>query len=125
MPATERAIRAKQRRKDNPELMEKQVARIKKRKRNNPEYVVDMRKRSFKRKYSLSYEDWLKLWEIQDGRCAICEKSFTEPSEACVDHNHKTGKVRSLLCHNCNMGMGLFKDDPRILIKVAEYLLKG
>lgn len=39
-----------------------------------------------------------------------------------VDHNHETGKVRGLLCHNCNRALGLFKDNPSVLQKTFEYL---
>lgn len=75
-------------------------------------------------KYGLSHGDWLKIWENQDGKCAICGETFIEPSNACIDHNHKTGEIRGLLCRNCNLGIGLFKDNPELLIKAMEYLLE-
>lgn len=40
----------------------------------------------------------------------------------CVDHDHETGKVRKLLCHNCNRALGLLRDDPALLRKSAEYI---
>jgi hypothetical protein len=40
----------------------------------------------------------------------------------CVDHSHVTGKVRGLLCHSCNVGLGHFKDDPRFTRSATEYL---
>ena len=41
-----------------------------------------------------------------------------------IDHDHKTGKVRGLLCHGCNTAIGLMKDDVNILTKAIEYLKK-
>ena len=87
--------------------------------RNNPEKV---RATQFKSSYGLSYKDWLKLWEVQDGKCAICGKSFDSPSDANVDHNHKTGEIRGLLCKTCNLGLGCFYDNPKLTIKATEYL---
>lgn len=87
--------------------------------------VVSIRKTKFKRKYNLLYEDWLKMWESQNGKCAICGKSFSKPSNACVDHNHETGNVRGLICKNCNFGIGYFKDNPKFIFRAFEYLMKG
>lgn len=81
----------------------------------------DRRKHLFK-KYNLSHEDWLKMWEDQDGKCLICGKPFTKPSDACVDHNHKTKKIRGLLCGKCNRGLGMFDDDQKIMKKAIKYL---
>jgi len=90
---------------------------------NNPEKVKKYKRTSrFRQIYDLSYEDFLKMWENQNGRCAICGKFFNEPSDACVDHNHKTGKVRGLLCPNCNSALGFLNDDIDLMLKAAVYL---
>jgi hypothetical protein len=54
----------------------------------------------------------------QGGVCAICAKA----PAAHVDHDHGTGAVRSLLCFNCNGGLGQFKDDPALLRVAARYV---
>ena len=60
----------------------------------------------------------------QDGKCAIC--GATKPGGRTkrfhVDHCHTTGQIRALLCNNCNMGLGAFRDKPDLLIKAAEYI---
>ena len=65
------------------------------------------------------------MFEEQGGRCAIC--STEEPggngNHFSVDHNHKTGKVRALLCNHCNTGLGKFQDDPDLLRIAQLYLL--
>jgi hypothetical protein len=59
----------------------------------------------------------------QKDRCAICGRHSSELNKKlCVDHCHKTGKVRGLLCINCNLGLGSFKDDIKFLNKAIEYL---
>lgn len=57
----------------------------------------------------------------QGGRCAICG---TQPDTGnlVIDHNHRTGEVRALLCNDCNKGIGCMGDHPEILLKAAEYL---
>ena len=74
-----------------------------------------------KRTYGISGEDYDKMFEQQNGRCAICETHYPV---LCVDHCHKTGKVRKLLCRNCNTGIGQLKDNPNLLIKAAAYINK-
>ena len=59
----------------------------------------------------------------QDGKCAICGTTSTGNRKAFhVDHDHKTGKVRGLLCSNCNTGIGNLRDDIGLLNRAIEYL---
>lgn len=73
--------------------------------------------------YGLSEKDYLEKISEQNNVCAICGTK-QEGKVLCVDHNHNTGKVRGLLCHNCNIGLGNFKDNPKILESAIEYLKK-
>ena len=74
--------------------------------------------------YGVSAEFLADLLREQDGRCAICMKPFvkTPRGKPVVDHDHKTGKVRGLLCDHCNAGLGLFKDNARLLLAAVHYL---
>jgi Recombination endonuclease VII len=65
----------------------------------------------------------MELFERQNGTCAICGREEWEKVKVLgVDHDHKTGRVRGLLCTDCNMGLGKFKDDPALLRKAIKYL---
>lgn len=81
----------------------------------------------YKRVYGITLEEYLDLAEKQNFVCAICGKE-NFPMNGChsgclvVDHDHKTGKVRGLLCHNCNRALGLFQDSPFLLEKASDYL---
>lgn len=58
----------------------------------------------------------------QDGKCAICEEECETGRQLALDHNHKTGKKRGLLCFNCNVMLGKANDDPARLMRAALYL---
>ncbi|HHJ3231204.1 TPA: endonuclease VII domain-containing protein [Vibrio parahaemolyticus] len=79
------------------------------------------------RTYGITYDDYLEMARKQSQRCAICGgEGFV--MKAChkvklvVDHCHLTGKVRGLLCHNCNRALGLLQDDKGSLSKAIAYL---
>lgn len=76
------------------------------------------RRYELRKKYNLSYEDYEKMVEEQEGRCALCGES----KQLVVDHCHETLKIRKLLCRMCNTGLGMFKDKPEILHKAIGYL---
>lgn len=81
------------------------------------------RRYKLKSKYGLSPEDYDKLFIKQNGSCKICEKhqdSFKK--KLCVDHDHKSGRVRGLLCDKCNLAIGHFNDDLNLILKAASYL---
>lgn len=80
------------------------------------------RERHLQQKYGISEQEYDKLLTKQNGVCAICERKCTKQKNLCVDHDHETGKVRGLLCDNCNVGLGRFKDSLKLLLKAAEYL---
>lgn len=79
-----------------------------------------------KRKYGITIEDYEETLKRQNGCCAICgTKDPKGPKTAkafVVDHNHSTNKVRGLLCFNCNTALGLFKEDPSVLLQAIKYL---
>jgi len=79
-----------------------------------------------RRRYGLSLETYNQMMDEQKGRCAICGELPTngKGNTLHVDHNHKTKKVRQLLCHNCNLSLGYAKEDTTILSKMIEYLKK-
>lgn len=80
------------------------------------------------KRYGLTIQDYDQLLVAQGGVCHICGGPShirdNDPLSFAVDHCHATGKVRGLLCANCNRGLGLFKDDPDRLMAAAMYLLK-
>ena len=96
----------------------------------NPEKARETLRRSRLRvKYGIEFEELLDRIAKQDGGCAICIKPLAvrtfdrrKGNVACVDHDHKTGKIRGILCSHCNRGLGLLGDDPVRLDKAAEYL---
>ena len=73
-----------------------------------------------KAKYGITRAEFEALVNKQNGRCAICE--VEKGSKLRVDHDHETGKIRALLCSNCNSGLGLLNDSPGLLQKAALYL---
>ncbi len=81
------------------------------------------RKYQFK-KYGMTLEDYEQLVRDQDNCCAICGNS-PDSTVLHVDHCHRTGKVRGLLCGNCNRGLGFFNDSPPLFEAAIRYLKKN
>lgn len=77
------------------------------------------------RKFNITQEDFNNIFNQQNGCCDICKLHQTNFKKAfCVDHDHKTGKIRGLLCDNCNLMIGNSHDTPEILSNGIEYLNK-
>jgi len=77
------------------------------------------------RKMGLSADQFIQLWDLCGGRCPLCNKRFNNripARQACIDHDHKTYKVRGLLCSACNYELGCLRDNEAWLDAAARYL---
>jgi hypothetical protein len=75
-----------------------------------------------KTKYGLTLEEFEEKAKQQNYQCAICSEVHT--TGLCIDHCHETLKVRDLLCTKCNVGLGMFRENPNIFLKALEYIEK-
>ena len=92
------------------------------RKRYSNDKVKD-KDSKLRRKYGISHNDYLEILEAQNGRCAICGTDVPGGKGAFhVDHCHTSKKIRGLLCHHCNVGLGHFKDNISTLASAILYL---
>lgn len=88
--------------------------------KNNPDKVKKNKRNQTLRKYNLTEEEFSKKVIEQNNRCSICNSSFSTTPH--IDHDHATGKVRGLLCKNCNLTLGFVNDNVQILSNMIEYL---
>ena len=144
--------KTKQWRKDNPEKAKKQrdrynikhhELRIEQKKKYHADHLIEenfkskewyfknlekskIASRKFKlKKFGITLQDYEDLLTFQASGCTICGKTITENGRLfAIDHDHKTGKVRGLLCSTCNVALGLMKDNPELLNKAIKYLSK-
>lgn len=109
------------------------VCKVCKNKRLREQNKLNPRQRKnikLKNVYGITIEDYEKLLDKQKNVCAICEKPESTKhnlgmvKQLAVDHCHKTGKVRGLLCSHCNTALGKFYDNEDYLIAATEYLQK-
>jgi len=128
-----RALRARERRQAHraahPVSPEKRREYVTRYRALHPERVREQdRRRRFRDKYGMDADRYDEMLAAQSGRCAICAEPESvlgadgEPRPLCVDHSHKTGAVRGLLCARCNSALGLFGDSIDILIEAMDYL---
>lgn len=93
----------------------------------NPDKVKDM---DLRKHFGITLEQYRQMSTAQNHKCAICDSHETAVDAKgaerfmAVDHCHKTGKIRALLCSACNKALGGFKDDSNLLIKAAKYIKK-
>lgn len=83
-------------------------------------YYRSRRSLIIEKRYGLSEGEYMRMHRRQGGRCLICRKKTLK--KLYVDHDHKTGAVRGLLCNRCNMGLGYFNDNPEDLKSAVRYL---
>jgi hypothetical protein len=74
--------------------------------------------------YDVSRGFYASLREVQSGTCAICQRATGKAKRLAVDHNHRTGDVRGLLCGPCNSLLAHCRDDVEMLRRAARYLLE-
>lgn len=89
-----------------------------------------IRESALKRMYGITVADYDRMYAEQGGTCAICrqpEKLVRRGvlQELSVDHCHATGRVRGLLCHDCNLGIGKLGEDSDRITAAAEYVRAG
>jgi hypothetical protein len=124
----------RQSREDHERLMS-DPERLEKKRAYAREYQRQYRQNNFrawksgklKSAYGITIEEYEEMYERQEGVCALCGRAETstyrsEPRRLAVDHCHDTGKVRALLCSNCNTGLGSFMHDPELLQRAISYL---
>lgn len=93
---------------------------------NRKKFNGYMRKSHLQRRYGLSIEQFDALLRKQKGKCAICREPFKARGKygPCVDHDHRTQKVRGLLCTQCNRALGFLKDSAAVVRRALKYLEK-
>lgn len=94
------------------------------RKRNQLESrKASLRRATFNREYNITSAEYQTMLEKQDFKCAICRSNGSTNKRAfCVDHDHVTGKIRGILCDNCNVALGRFQDNESYLMAAIMYL---
>lgn len=90
---------------------------------DDAEYKEARRNSNFKTKYNLTLEQRQEKLQTQNNACAICQTPLnSHGTYTHTDHCHKTGRVRGILCTNCNRGLGHFKDNMNFLENAIKYL---
>ena len=84
--------------------------------------LMQSREWHLKRKYGISFKEYQDLLKVQGGICAICGKPEPSHKTLDVDHDHETGKIRGILCTNCNRMIGYAHDSEERLGCAADYL---
>lgn len=93
--------------------------------RNKRKYDSEYhRSYNLKKNHNITSEEYNKMFVKQNKLCGICQKDLTilKKNNVHLDHCHKTGKIRGILCLNCNFGLGSFKDNEEFLEKAIQYL---
>jgi hypothetical protein len=123
-------------RKMYPARKDREKSRAKARRLADPAWVRHLSVLGvLRRTYGLSEFDYANMFAAQHGRCKVCERELISlldksrpilkfaPNEVSrVDHCHQTGRIRGLLCNDCNTVLGKVNDDPKVLLAAARYL---
>lgn len=106
-----------------PITLSQKQAKYKNRKKIRSSGLSNQKVYAMKTRYGITENQFVELYNYQNGLCAICETSIS-PKESLVDHCHKTLFIRGLLCRKCNFAIGLLKDNPKFLINAMKYINK-
>lgn len=109
----ERILYRHEYRQKNPEKIKAGAAR---------DYVTSGRRRQLEKRYGITEDIYNDMSALQGHVCAICHRPCRSGRRLAVDHNHRTGGVRGLLCSDCNTGLGKFQDSSVIVYQAARYL---
>lgn len=93
--------------------------------KSNPDYPLNEFKRHLRIQYDLTYDEFVNMLIAQDNKCAICNGELVfkdRKRKPNIDHDHSTGKVRSILCFTCNTALGKFQDSKVLLQSAIDYL---
>lgn len=95
----------------------------------NKKYFLTRKDTKLQKRYGITLENYNSLLAKQNNCCAICSISIDDHQSLkgsnkhfAVDHCHKSGRIRGLLCYKCNMGLGYFDDDPQKISQAHSYL---
>jgi len=91
----------------------------------NPERAAQVSASSrLLRRYGITLLDKRRMMEAQGGACALCRRPLPSQLFNCViDHCHKTGRIRGVICRSCNVALARFGDDASAINKLIQYLL--
>ena len=119
-----RAVNLEKDREYNRKWRKNNLERARAKDRNRERDPDKTREKNWKWKgIALTVQEYDAMLKAQNGLCAICQKHQNEfRIHFAVDHDHKTGEVRKLLCFPCNSGLGKFNDDLELLKKAVVYL---
>ena len=86
--------------------------------------TVKVRDTNLRKKYGITYNEYMDMLEKQGGVCLVCGLKSRERKVLCVDHCHASGVIRGLLCDRCNRVLGSVNDNMGLLLRMVQYLLK-
>lgn len=92
--------------------------------RSKPMTSIEMRNQNLRKLYGIGIKEFEELLAAQNGVCAVCEGPPMGKGQYHVDHCHQSKVIRGLLCHKCNVALGMVKDDVEHLRKLIDYLIR-
>lgn len=111
------------RKKDKINYQKRKAHRVQYAREYRAKYPERTRATNWKAKYGITPEDFYLKLSLQKNKCAICQRDMNEYGKIfCVDHNHKTGEIRGLLCDPCNYGIGFYeKHKDKYVIYLSKF----